>query len=59
MTDLNMLDIALDHGFADARLKADLKIIAKKYNILPGSQETDSQIIEKIVENSTKGSCLL
>lgn len=32
-------------------LKADLKIIAKKYNIPLGSKETNSQIVEKIVEN--------
>lgn len=32
-------------------LKADLKIIAKKYNIPLGNKETNSQIVEKIVEN--------
>lgn len=32
-------------------LKADLKIIAKKYNIPLGSKETNGQIVEKIIEN--------
>lgn len=32
-------------------LKIDLKAIAKKYNIPMGSKETNTQIIEKIVEN--------
>lgn len=34
-----------------ALLKADLRSIAKKYNIPLGSKETNQQIIEKIVEN--------
>lgn len=32
-------------------LKADLKVIAKKYNIPLGSKETNGQIVEKIIEN--------
>ncbi|MCM1201979.1 MAG: hypothetical protein NC312_12180 [Bacteroides fragilis] len=32
-------------------LKADLKIIAKNYNIPLGSKETNGQIAEKIIEN--------
>lgn len=31
--------------------KADLKAIAKKYNIPLGSKDTNQQIVEKIVEN--------
>ncbi len=32
-------------------LKVDLKAIAKKYNIPMGSKETNTQMIDKIVEN--------